>query len=611
MTAANITKNLSDCSLSDMVITSQYQYNVCIDLQNSTNGNQQTNFANVEDMLFEVFCSEDSDSIDGIAIGHFLKALESTGLRRSDPRLKEMIQNLEKFQAKDETNDFHKIVIDRKEFKEIIISNIVLISRALRRQFIIPDFEDFTRYFDEFYHKAKEITTGKVADYIPVLAKQDPNIFGVSLCTIDGQRYSLGDAQYPFTLQSCCKPLNYAIALNELGAEIVHQYVGQEPSGGKFNAIELDYTNKPYNPMVNAGSIVVNSLLQCLMKPEMSMAEKFDYVNNYIKRLSGGEFVGFNNSVFLAEKEVSDRNYAMTYYMKEHNCFPKGINPKDCLDFWYQCCSMEVNCETVAVIAATLANGGRCPITREEVIQPEAVRDVMSLLHSCGFYEYSGQFAFKIGLPGKSSVVGAMMMVLPNSMGMCIYSPQVDQFGNSCRGLAFCEELVKVFNFHRYDNTTRFSSKFNPRRVLYESKGDTIVSMIYAAANGDMSNLRRHMFLGHDMGISDFDGRTALHLAAANGHLECVQFLLQSCNVDPEPTDRWGFTPLSEAERGGNKAVSGFLQHWIARDGNGDTLTARSGRLLLQQIKNEETEAKLVEDEVKKASDRQAVQQLQ
>ncbi|TRY72687.1 hypothetical protein TCAL_05393 [Tigriopus californicus] len=558
MTAANITKNLSDCSLSDMVITSQYQYNVCIDLQNSTttsnpfmasrsistssttnydeitanlcyfcstNGNQQTNFANVEDMLFEVFCSEDSDSIDGIAIGHFLKALESTGLRRSDPRLKEMIQNLEKFQAKDETNDFHKIVIDRKEFKD--------------------------------------------------------------------------------------KPLNYAIALNELGAEIVHQYVGQEPSGGKFNAIELDYTNKPYNPMVNAGSIVVNSLLQCLMKPEMSMAEKFDYVNNYIKRLSGGEFVGFNNSVFLAEKEVSDRNYAMTYYMKEHNCFPKGINPKDCLDFWYQCCSMEVNCETVAVIAATLANGGRCPITREEVIQPEAVRDVMSLLHSCGFYEYSGQFAFKIGLPGKSSVVGAMMMVLPNSMGMCIYSPQVDQFGNSCRGLAFCEELVKVFNFHRYDNTTRFSSKFNPRRVLYESKGDTIVSMIYAAANGDMSNLRRHMFLGHDMGISDFDGRTALHLAAANGHLECVQFLLQSCNVDPEPTDRWGFTPLSEAERGGNKAVSGFLQHWIARDGNGDTLTARSGRLLLQQIKNEETEAKLVEDEVKKASDRQAVQQLQ
>ena len=100
----------------------------------------------------------------------------------------------------------------------------------------------------------------------------------------------------------------------------------------------------------------------------------------------------------------------------------------------------------------------------------------------------------QIGLPGKSSVAGAMMMVLPNSMGICIYSPLVDKYGNSVRGLAFCEELVRVFNFHRYDNTFRFNNKFNPRRILYESKGDTIVSMIYAAANGDLSNLRRLAF---------------------------------------------------------------------------------------------------------------------
>ena len=132
------------------------------------------------------------------------------------------------------------------------------------------------------------------------------------------------------------KPLNYAIALNELGPEIVHKYVGQEPSGGKFNDLNLDYNKKPHNPMVNSGSILINSLLQTLMKPEMSRAEKFDEINNYIKRMAGDEYVGFNNSIFLAEREVADRNYALAYYMRENNCFPKGSNLKDCIDFWYQ-----------------------------------------------------------------------------------------------------------------------------------------------------------------------------------------------------------------------------------------------------------------------------------
>ena len=128
----------------------------------------------------------------------------------------------------------------------------------------------------------------------------------------------------------------------------------------------------------------------------MSGAEKFDEIMNYIKRMAGGEYVSFNNSVFLAEREVSDRNYALSYYMKENNCFPKGSKIKECVDFWYQCCAMEVNCESMAVICATLANGGTCPTTLDPFIKPSAVRDVLSLLHSCGFYEYSGQFAFKV-----------------------------------------------------------------------------------------------------------------------------------------------------------------------------------------------------------------------
>ena len=152
-------------------------------------------------------------------------------------------------------------------------------------------------------------------------------------------------------------------------------------------------------------------------------------------RMAGGETIGFNNSIFLAEREHADRNFALAYQLKEFGCFPEGTNIKDCLDLWYQCCSMEVltsdwlrvailrpdwlqvTCETVSVIAATLANGGTAPTTGNSVLKPEAVRDVLSLLHSCGFYESSGYFAFKLGIPGKTSVTGSMMMVLPSTLG--------------------------------------------------------------------------------------------------------------------------------------------------------------------------------------------------
>ena len=143
--------------------------------------------------------------------GQFLQALEATGLRKSDPRLKEMIQNLEDLQSKlisktdkSEEASLEDVAIGRKEFKELIFENIVLISRALRHQFIIPDFLTFTKYIDEFYDNTSKIeNTGKCADYIPQLARLDPELFGVSICTVDGQRYSIGDSTEPFTLQSC------------------------------------------------------------------------------------------------------------------------------------------------------------------------------------------------------------------------------------------------------------------------------------------------------------------------------------------------------------------------------------------------------------------------
>uniref|UniRef100_A0A224YXX8 glutaminase n=1 Tax=Rhipicephalus zambeziensis TaxID=60191 RepID=A0A224YXX8_9ACAR len=516
---------------------------------------------NVEDLLFDMF----KDSDDTVCVGKFLNALFTTGLWKNDPRLKEMMQNLRNVhKEKSPVRSLESLALNRETFAQVIRENIVLITRALRHQFVIPDFQDFIRYAEDFYWKCKVNTGGKVASYIPQLAKYNPDYWGVSICTVDGQRFSIGDTEIPFTIQSSGKPINYAIALTELGSDAVHQYVGQEPSGRMFNELVLDYNKKPHNPMVNAGAIVVASLLLYLIEPEMRTSEKFDWMLQYYKAVSGGEYLGFNNAIFLSEREAADRNYAIGFYMKENKCFPERVNLKETMDFYFQLCSLEVNCQSVSVMASTLANGGICPVTGHQIMNGVSCRDVLSLMHSCGMYDYSGQYAFKVGLPAKSGVSGCTMVVVPNVMGICLWSPPLDVYGNSVRGVQFCEELTRVFSFHHYDNLRHMTQKKDPRRQKYETKGLKVVNLLFSAASGDVTAMRRHYLSGMDMGLSDYDGRTALHLAAAEGHLECVEFLLKICGVDANVRDRWGHTPLDDARQFGHAAVADYLAKWEA-----------------------------------------------
>lgn len=232
------------------------------------------------------------------------------------------------------------------------------------------------------------------------------------------------------------------------------------------------------------------------------------------------------------------------------------------LDLYFQLCSVEVTCESGSVMAATLANGGICPITGESVLSAEAVRNTLSLMHSCGMYDFSGQFAFYVGLPAKSAVSGAILLVVPNVMGMMCLSPPLDKLGNSHRGISFCQRLVSLFNFHNYDNLRHCARKLDPRREGGEVRNKTVVNLLFAAYSGDVSALRRFALSAMDMEQKDYDSRTALHVAAAEGHIEVVKFLIEACKVNPFVKDRWGNIPLDDAVQFNHLEVEKLLQDY-------------------------------------------------
>ncbi|XP_064115781.1 glutaminase liver isoform, mitochondrial-like isoform X1 [Macrobrachium nipponense] len=515
----------------------------------------------VENRLFEMFGDKEKQTIN---LNKFLMGLIATGLRHSDPRLKEMRNNLKKVQERITPSESQALDVDYETFMGIISDNLEIVVQAFSSSFVIPDFRGFCQHIDEIYGLCQANTDGKVASYIPQLERSNPNHWGVSICTVDGQRHALGDVNIPFTIQSCSKPLNYAMALGMTGTDFIHNFVGMEPSGRYFNELCLDYSNKPHNPMINAGAIMTAALI----KPQLSAADRFDYVFNLYKRLVAGEYLGFNNAVFLSERECADRNFALAYFMRENKCFPENTRLHETLDFYFQLCSLEITAESGALIAATLANGGINPLTGDPVLTVEAVRNTLTLMHSCGMYNYSGQFAFKVGLPSKSGVSGCVLVVVPNTMGICLWSPPLDSNGNSCRSVQFCMELVSRFTFHNFDNLRgHISTKTDPRMARAESKAQILFDLLFSAAAGDLSALRRHSLSGTDMEAKDYDGRTALHVAASEGHYNIVEYLLRNCQVAPLPKDRWDRTPLDDARSFGHPRVAGLIEDSCLRRG--------------------------------------------
>ena len=484
----------------------------------------------------------DAHSNNGVSIQQLKKALKKEGILGDDPRLVNFLEGNQLSGS-----------LEEGEFESLLQQQLTL-KNALRKNLIIPDFEDFCNDISEIFNKVQKNKGGKVADYIPQLARVNPDQFAISICTIDGQRYSIGDFNTNFCLQSTCKPINYCLALEELGEEKVHQHVGREPSGRSFNELSLNQDGLPHNPLINAGAIMCASLI----RKDAEISDRFDYVFNAWKNLCASSSVFFNNSVYLSERQTADRNFALAYFMRENRAFPEKTKLLETLEFYFQCCSIESCSHNLSVAAATLANAGVNPLTGARIFDDKTVQNCMSLMLSCGMYDFSGEFAFKIGLPAKSGVSGALLAVIPNVMGIALWSPRLDKLGNSVRGIEFCERLIDKYNFHHLDALTTNSNKKNPRKQKYEDQVNQTVNLIYAASFGDLDEIVRLETGGVDLSSADYDGRTALHLAAAENQIETVKFLL-SRNVQMEPVDRWGGKPIDDAKRKNHKEIVGLL----------------------------------------------------
>ncbi len=508
---------------------------------------------NTADSLFNML---DHDKKKIIESDKFLVQLVRAGILLDDPRIQEV---LSAFNLRGEEKKIYK-AITKVDFNEILKQN-TLIKKSLTENLVIPDFELFRKQVEKIFLESSKNTAGNVADYIPQLARVNPDQYAVSICTVDGQRFSLGDATVNFGLQSSCKPINYCLALEELGEEKVHNHVGREPSGHSFNELTLNTRGIPHNPMINAGAIMSASLID----RENNIADRFDKVSKTWQALCGGKQVSFNNSVYLSERQTADRNFALAYFMREKNAFPEKTNLTETLEFYFQCCSIESCTNDLSVAAATLANAGTNPLTGDVIFQPATVQNCLSLMLSCGMYDFSGEFAFKIGLPAKSGVSGVLMLVIPNVMGISIWSPRLDHLGNSVRGVDFCKRLVEHFSFHQYDSLIGHSNKINPRRKESELHASKVMELIRAASHGDLDEIFRLEAEGVSPNVADYDGRTPLHLAACEGKIEVVRHLI-GMKVYLTPKDRWGNTPLNDAINFKNNDIKVLLEQAIKAD---------------------------------------------
>lgn len=316
------------------------------------------------------------------------------------------------------------------------------------------------RYLEDLHQRLLPLREGEVASYIPELTQADPEWFGIALVTVDGNVYQVGDSRQGFTVQSISKAITYGLALEDQGIEQVFARVGVEPSGEAFNSISLEPgTGRPLNPMINAGAIATTGLIEGATR-EARLARILARFEKYV-----GHPVTVDEAVYASERDTGHRNRAISHLLRNYGIL--SGDPEDALDVYFKQCSIRVSARDLAVMGACLANDGVSPITGVVALQSRYVDKVLSVMSTCGMYDYSGNWVFSVGLPAKSGVGGGIMAVLPGQFGLGVFSPRLDAKGNSARGIAVCEALSREFALHTFKAARATSSSV--LRVCYDA----------------------------------------------------------------------------------------------------------------------------------------------
>lgn len=283
------------------------------------------------------------------------------------------------------------------------------------------------------------IRQGTLASYIPELANANKNDFGICVIRNGQEAIFTGDAQKPFTMQSIIKPIILLMALIDNGVEPVRELVGVEATGKPFDAFNYSdqaLNGEHINPMINTGAIAL-----CTLIKGASYQEKFDRLLALTRKISGNPNLSVDEQVYRSEKATGNKNRALAYMLKAYGMLHDDV--EDVLDCYFSACSVQATVVDLARIGLVFANGGVDPVTGERLFEKEYARYVNAVLMTCGMYDGSGEFALHVGVPAKSGVGGGIMAVVPNKMGIGIYSPALDKKGNSVAGIKALEQLSK------------------------------------------------------------------------------------------------------------------------------------------------------------------------
>ncbi len=290
---------------------------------------------------------------------------------------------------------------------------------------------------DEAHARFKDLKEGKNADYIPILASVPSELFGLAIVTVDGKLITAGDVDYPFSIQSVSKPFTMALVMEEQGLDAVFEKIGVEPTGMPFNsiiAIELN-PRRSINPLVNAGAIAAVSMLEA-KSPEERWKKILDGYSAY-----AGEPLKLIDEVYVSEAKTNYRNRAIANLLYAYNRV--YCDPMEATDVYTKQCSVGVTARQLAVMGATLANGGVNPRTGKRVLRRDYVDEVLAVMLMAGFYDESGEWAYRTGLPAKTGVGGGIVAVVPGKMAIVGFSPRLNEAGNSVRAMRAIDYIAE------------------------------------------------------------------------------------------------------------------------------------------------------------------------